>query len=624
MKPRLYSPETTTFTTNGIGVLSDAISCRAFPAFGEDEIRVKYPLTGTHYADIRLRSILVVKPDPFRDPQPYRVYKITKPMSGTVTIYARHIAYDLSGIVVTPFNASSASETIWRLKNNAVTSCPFSFQTDVSAGRSFSVTAPSTIWSVMGGREGSILDVFGGEYQFDGYTVHLWNHMGSDRGVSIRYGKNLTSLEQDENCANCYTGVAPYWLDSQSGEIVTAPGTVVSASGSYGYTRILPLDLTDKFQEKPSVGDLLAMAQKYMTDNKIGEPAVSWKVEFVQLEKTVEYKGMALLERISLGDTVHVEFPLMGVSATARAVSAEYDCLLEHYVSVTLGSVRQSIANTIVSQQKEIQKKPSMSVVQTAMSKLTDTILGAKGGAVRLLDTDGDGSPDELYIADNKDPAQAVKVWRYNYEGWACSQSGYEGPFVMGATLNDGLLASFVTAANLVAGTIQSADGETFFLDLDNSILEMKAVNALQDRMTELSVRADGISAEISSQKEELGQVKTSMAEIKASSEEVTIQVQKIVDNGVNKVSTGLGLTISDSSVDIQRPGSEMTNSLDDTGMYVIRGKGTGQESVMLQANANGVVATDVTVRNYLIISHARFEDYSDGTDHNRTACFYV
>ena len=624
MKPRLYSPETTTFTTNGIGVLSDAISCRAFPAFGEDELKVKYPLTGTHYADIRLRSILVVKPDPFRDPQPYRVYKITSPMSGIVTIYARHIAYDLSGVIVAPFSASSAAEAVNGLKTNAVTACPFTFHTDKSTAAEFSVKVPSAIWSVMGSREGSILDVFGGEYQFDGYKVHLWNRMGTDRGVSIRYGKNLTSLEQDQNCASCYTGVAPYWQDSQSGETVTLPEVVIYAAGDYGYTRILPLDLTSKFQEAPTTDELRTMAQRYMSDNKIGEPTVSWKVEFVQLEKTVEYKGMALLERISLGDTVHVEFPLMGVSATARAVSAEYDCLLEHYASVTLGSVRQNIAQTIVSQQKEIEKKPSMSVVQTVMSQLTDSILGAKGGAVRLLDTDGDGSPDELYIADNKDPAQAVKVWRYNYEGWACSSTGYEGPFVMGATLNDGLLASFVTAANLVAGTIQSADGETFFLDLDNSILEMKAVNALRDRMTELSVQADGISAEISSQKEELGQVKTSVAEIKASSDEVTIQVQKIVDNGVDKVSTGLGLTISDSSVDIQRPGSEMTNSLDDTGMYVIRGKGTGEETVMLQANANGVIATDVTVRNYLTIAHARFEDYSDGTDTNRTGCFFV
>jgi hypothetical protein len=92
---------------------------------------------------------------------------------------------------------------------------------------------------------------------------------------------------------------------------------------------------------------------------------------------------------------------------------------------------------------------------------------------VRLLDTDDDGEPDTLYIADNPDHAQARKVWRFNYNGWAASENGYNGPFKMGATLNDGLLADFVTAANLVAGTIQSVDGETFYLNLDTGEMRL-------------------------------------------------------------------------------------------------------------------------------------------------------
>ena len=137
MRPRLYAPETAEFDNNGIGVLSDAISCRAFPAFGSDELTLVYPLTGIHYADIRIRSILVVKPDPFRDPQPYRVYKISRPMSGKVTIYARHIAYDLSGVIVAPFSASSVADALNGLKNNAVTNCPFSFHTDKDTSGAF-------------------------------------------------------------------------------------------------------------------------------------------------------------------------------------------------------------------------------------------------------------------------------------------------------------------------------------------------------------------------------------------------------------------------------------------------------------------------------------------------------
>lgn len=592
MRPRLYAPETAEFDNNGIGVLSDAISCRAYPAFGSDELKMTYPLTGIHYSEIQQRSILVVKPDPFRDPQPYRVYKITRPMSGTVTIYARHIAYDLSGTIVAPFSASSVADALNGLKINAVTDCPFSFRTDKDTSADFAVKVPMSIWSTLGGREGSILDAYGGEYQFDGYTVNLWNRLGADRGVSIRYGKNLTNLQQDENCANCYTGVAPYWTNQDGTETVTLQEIVINAECDYGYTRILSLDLSEAFETAPTEDELRERAEKYMADNKIGEPDVSWKVEFVQLEQTEEYKGTALLERVYLGDTVHVEFPAMGVSATARAVEAEYDCLLERYISVTLGSVKQTVADTIVQQQKEIEKKPSLSVVQGIATRLADSILGANGGAVRMLDTDGDGMPDELYIADNPDPAQAQRVWRYNYMGWAASGTGYNGPFTMGATLADGLLAEFVTAAHLVAGTIQSKDGETFFLDLDNGILKIKSV--------------DDLTGDVS--------------ELKQNSGEISIAVQKLIDDGVNKLVTEFGLTIDGSCVDIHRSGTEMHNSLDETGMYVKR-----SDEVMLQANANGVIATDVSVRNYLIVgNHARFEDYSDGTDNARTACFWI
>ena len=99
---------------------------------------------------------------------------------------------------------------------------------------------------------------------------------------------------------------------------------------------------------------------------------------------------------------------------------------------------------------------------------------------MRLLDNNNDGMPDELYIADNPDPTQAVYVWRFNYMGWAGSSNGYNGPFVMGATIPDGLLATFVTAAHLVAGTIQSADGQSFYLNLDENVLRMAMVTNMQ------------------------------------------------------------------------------------------------------------------------------------------------
>lgn len=481
MKPILYSPTETAFDTNGIGILNDAIRCSVRESLnGQYELTMRYPVEGIHFAGIVQRAIILAKPDPITQHQPFRIYRITKPMGGIVTIYARHIAYDLMGIPVGRFSAASAADALRGLNASAATDCPFSFSTDKSTSGRMNVMVPTPIWTLLGGSEGSILDIYGGEYEFDRWRVNLWNRRGADRGVSIRYGKNLTSLEQDENCANCYTGVYPYWADSD-GNVVELSEKIVNAQGTYSYKRIMTLDLSQEWQEAPTQEQLRQRTEKYISDNDIGVPTVSWKIEFVQLEQTEEYKHLGLLEQVLLGDTVTVIFPDMNVNATARVVEVDYDPILERYNSITLGSVKANLASTIVQQNKEIQRKPSISLMQSIVMTLTSRILGAKGGAVRLLDTDGDEMPDTLYVADNADPALAKKVWRWNYEGWAGSKNGYNGPFTVGATLEDGILASAITAANLVAGTIQSADdARTFFLDLDNGILRMNA--------TELSV----------------------------------------------------------------------------------------------------------------------------------------
>lgn len=593
--PILYSATETDFSNNGLGILGDCISCEVTEeANGIFELVMQYPMGGIHYDDIADRSIIKAKADQFRDPQLFRVYAISKPMSGIVTISAEHISYDLSGIPVAPFTAGSVTLALADLKNNAVTDCPFNFWTDKDTSGTFSVSVPSSIRSRLGGVEGSILDVYGGEYEFDNYTVKLHNNRGMNRGVSIRYGKNLTDIKQEQSCASVATGIYPYWAGDVDGNtvLVELPEKIVNAPGTYNFVKIRTVDFTESFESQPTEEELRSKADSYVKSNNIGIPNVSLTVSFAQLEQTDEYKHLKLLEQVLLFDTVNVEFPALGVSATAKAIKIVYDSLSDRVKSITLGSTKANIADTIATQQQEIAKKPSVSIVQSIAMNLTSAILGAKGGSVRILDTDGDGMPDELYIADNADPALAQRVWRYNYMGWAASETGYNGPFTMGATLSDGLLAEFVTAAHLVAGTIQSRDGDTFFLDLDNGILRIKSVDALSG----------------------------DVAELKQNSGEISIAVKKILDDGVGQVTTESGYTFNSDGLHIKKSGEEMENTLDNTGMYVKR-----SDDIMLQANADGVIATDVSVRNYLIIgSHARFEDYSDGTDSARTACFWI
>lgn len=480
---RLFQSTATNFTTNGLGMITDSLSCIVIQVLnGEYELQMEYPVDGIRYADLTLRAIILAKPDRISDEQPFRIYRITKPLHGIITVYARHIAYDMAGYAVSPFEAASLGLALVGLRENAVPACPFIFNTDKSVSSDFTVSTPKSLWSCLGGTEGSILDTYRGEWEFSGFSAYLHNRRGSNRGVSIRYGKNLTSYEQDQNCSNVYTAVYPYW--SNGTDLVTLPEKTVPVDGTFDFVRVLPLDVSGSFQEKPTEAQLRTRAQTYIDANEIGVPDVSWKVEFVQLEASEEYRDKAILEQVFLGDTVTVEFEKYNVSATARAVEVQFNVLLNRYDSITLGKVKTNMADTIAAQQKEIDSKPSRTVVEQIAEALSDSILNAVGGCVRLLDTNNDGMADELYIADNPVPAQAVKVWRYNYQGWAASESGYNGPFTMGATLDHGLLATFVTAAHLVAGTIASADGTSFYLNLDENVLRMAQLTNMQTTLS--------------------------------------------------------------------------------------------------------------------------------------------
>ena len=450
MKPVLFPKTATTFETQGLGVLADATSCKVTEERnGTYELEMQYPITGQHYADIGDDCILYAIPSPYRGPQPFRIYRTSKPINGIVTINARHIRYDLAFVPLNPFTASNAPAAMAGLQSNAAIPSNFTFWTNKTTVADFAVSVPSATSSILGGQTGSILDVYGGEYEFDTFAVKLYDQRGQDNGVSIRYGKNLTDLEQERNIYNVTTGIYPYWASADGAALVTCNPKIVYAAGTYERQKIIPVDFSQDFQDAPTPEQLLERAQAYVQNNSIGVPEVSLTVSFVQLEQTEQYKNLVLLEKCDLCDTVTVEYEKLGVSAKAKIVKIVTDVLLERYESVEIGQVRTNIADTIANQQQQIQQRPTSGTVQQIANSIAAAIMGAKGGSVRLLDTNGDGEPDTLYIADNPDPAKAVKVWRFNYEGWGASKNGYDGPFEMGAALGVGLYADFITAGTL-------------------------------------------------------------------------------------------------------------------------------------------------------------------------------
>ena len=516
MKPILYPAAETEFVSQGLGVLSDAISCTVTEERnGLYELEMEYPIDGQHFSDITDRCIIFAIPSPYRNPQPFRIYRTTKPINGKCTIYARHIRYDLAGMPVNPFSASNAPGAMAGLQANAAISSPFTFWTNKTTAANFSAAVPSATSSLLGGQTGSILDVYGGEYEFDKFAVKLYDQRGQDNGVTIRYGKNMTDLEQDRNIYNVATGIYPYWQAADGSTLVTCDPAIVPAPGTYDFEKVVPVDFSQDFQDAPTPEQLLERAQTYVQSNNIGVPTVSLTVSFVQLEQTEQYKNLALLEKCDLCDTVTVQYEKLGVSAKAKIVKIVTNVLLERYDSVEIGEARTNIADTIANQQGQINQKPSVGAVQGIANAIAQAIIGAKGGAVRLLDTNGDGEPDTLYIADNPDPAKAVKVWRFNYAGWGASTHGYNGPFEMGAALGVGLYADFITAGtlnaalvkviNLIANHVQSTSG-SYLMELWAAVLTLLDGGDLRTRLyTTGSKNSIGVLQVFSGQVDENG-----------------------------------------------------------------------------------------------------------------------
>ena len=345
----LYESNETEFNTNGIGALSDAVSCVVTEERnGSFELEMRYPLTGVHYSEIQYRRIIFTKPNPFDDPQPFRIYRITRPLNGIVTVHAWHISYDLNGIPVRPFHTYTIEGTLTALSTNAAINNIFTYSTDkeLSMQGEVETDVPYSVRYILGGMDGSVLQTYRGEYKFDRFNVALLTNRGANHGVVLRYGKNLVQLEQDEDFSSLYTGVAPYWKGEDTS--VVLPETIVWVTGSYDFERILSLDLSQAFEEEPTQEQLRTAAQSYIEANNIGVP---------QASITIDYAMDSEIESVHLCDTVGAIYTALGVQASAKCVKTVYDALLERYKEITLGSIRSNLADSYAATTQNLTKR---------------------------------------------------------------------------------------------------------------------------------------------------------------------------------------------------------------------------------------------------------------------------
>ena len=437
------------YTGNGLGGLPDAIEATVTHEInGQYEFFMRYPVTGLHYEDLISGRIIMAAPDDLTDEQPFRIYRITKPLNGIVSVYARHLCYDMQGIIVEPFTAGSMTEAFQTIPTVCTPSSPITLSTTRTVASGITLEEPRPLWKLLGGQAGSLLDVYGGEWEFDKDDAKLVTHLGMDRGVSIRYGKNMTEMEQDATIESSYSGVYPYWYDEESNTLVTLTEKYVTVAGSVVSDRVMILDCSSDFDDAPTEAQLRTRAQNYITNNSVGNVKASWKISFVDTTEG--------LDRIMLGDTLHVYYERLDVNATARAVKTEYNVLQGRYKSITVGKVKQNLASIIVENQEKTEEgfKEIKSDFETAVDDATDFIRHG-AGYMRFIYNSSD-ELTEIVSLDDPDITQAQKVWRWNNGGFGFSSTGYSGQYTTAITQNGAIVCDFLTAGTLNANVIRA------------------------------------------------------------------------------------------------------------------------------------------------------------------------
>lgn len=459
----LYDTKELEFKTLGIGVLRDAISVSVTEELnGLFELTMEYPIDGYLFNELKFTRIICCKSNPYSKPQPFRIYSISTPINRTVTINAAHISYDLSGFIVDPFTATNLDETIAGLKNKVYGDCPFEYVHTVNESGDINVSEPKSVRSVLGEH---VSKAYQPDFTFDGLTVIMEDKRGGETGVNVVYGKNLIDINQEENNTNVYTGVYPFWRDDED-NVTVLDERVIKTPGTWYYTKIYPLDLSNEFKNKPTQEEMKAFTETYIEVYSLGIPEISLSISVLQLNGT-NYEREMLAGKINLGDTITVQFPDAKVNAKARCIKTVYDPLQNRYETLELGDAARTLADSIISSSQDIDNKIN-AAKESTKEYVDDAILTAtkpKEGRVLLYPND---KPEVLIAMDSTNLSASQMVWKLSENGLSVSTNGYNGSYTSfhqngKSVLND----DTVDSLDITSGTIESLDVTTITKKVD-------------------------------------------------------------------------------------------------------------------------------------------------------------
>lgn len=443
--------------SNGLGYIEQISGSIEEGLNGIYEGEVQVLVTDKHFADLFVGGYLLIELDEVRGKQIFEIYHIGKDINGVVTLKVQHITYKLSKAAVKPFTATGAVAAKNGMLENLVGSYPFTMTTDiVNETSKFTLDRPRSFRECLGGYEGSLLDVFRGEYEWDNLTVKMLAKRGSDNGVRIAYGKNLTDFQQEENNQNTYTAVLGYAVVNET----TYTGEVYyKIQSALPKVKIVDFSSDYEGEDVPTTADLTAKARSYAESNDIEVPSVNLTIAFIPLWQTEEYKNIAPLERVNLGDTVHVYFDKLDVEASARVISTTWNINLKKYDKVELGNAKANM-NTVINQIQETASQEisgSQGFLEAQLNEMATLIINGLGLHRTLVPVGEDGGY-RIYLHNKKTLDESDTQYVFTAEGFLIStdygQTWNAGFDSQGNAILNSLATITLRALEINGGTI--------------------------------------------------------------------------------------------------------------------------------------------------------------------------
>ena len=359
MIPILYDKTETEFKSNGLGLLVDTSSCYVEEERNElYELTLSYPVDSFLYDSIEPNCYIKAKANNKYEPQIFRIYYVSKPLGGQITVKAEHISYELKDDFIESVSVNgTCKQALNSIKSKSLFSNKFNFNSNITGSKNFSAGLCSA-WECIKGESGSIIDTYGNGADIirNNFNISVIQNAGDSNNILISYGKNITGFTCEENWTNVCTRIYPY--AEKDDTIYSLPEKYVDSPyiGRDKHPRVKAVDLSEKFgdDEEISIGRLRNFASKYFSETKCDIPELNYNVNFIDLSKTEEYKNLGFDENVNIFDNVIIRHPKYNIDTKVRILKVRYNVLLEKYDNIELNFKKNTITSTINNTVKKV------------------------------------------------------------------------------------------------------------------------------------------------------------------------------------------------------------------------------------------------------------------------------